>query len=165
MGIMYFSSSYSSDNSGKDAAVTAQGFPWIADFVYDLELAWTQLGKWELCHFWCKHFSLGLLLCCCFSAIAHCNVPLSQDSDLPALSSSEIQNLWVVTGPPAQWGEVELWYRVVMRSPLLEIETSHREGPKYPDLDWPCLQQDSGPEISGGCVQPKMKLLSYPYSF
>lgn len=52
-----------------------------------------------------------------------------------------------------------------MRSPVLEIETSNREGPEYPDLDWPSFQQDSGPEISGGSVQPKMKLLSYPNSF
>lgn len=99
-----------------------------------------------------------------FSATSHCNVQLSQVSDFSALSSSATQNHQVVTGPPAQWGEVEHWYRVVMRS-LKEIETSNREGPEYIGLDWPTFQQDSGPEISGGSVQPKMKLLSYPYSF
>lgn len=96
-----------------------------------------------------------------------CNVQWSQNFWL--LLCSEFQ---CNTQPPGSNGTfctvMKIWAlvlgpREVMRSPLLEIQTSNGEGL---NLYYPSFEQGSGPEISRGSVQPKsfcasMKLLSY----
>lgn len=107
-----------------------------------------------------------------FSRALCCNVQWSQNfwllcSEFQCNTQSPESNGTFCTVMKS-WALVQ-WPREVIRSPLLEIQTSNGEGTEYVYLYWPIFEQDSGPEISRGSVQPKwfcasMKLLSYPCS-